>query len=404
MATSGRPQPLRRLVTIVSDHPVAAVFLAALLIRIVVGIALSAAGLLARAAPDSTFYIELADRVAGRRGGLSIDSLKSYADQFGTFVYPVSWLFRIFGPYVFLAQLFAAVCGAIAAAATTRLAREVVPAPWALVAGGIVAFFPSQVLWSSVPLRDSTVWATTSLLALSVLKLMQSQSVRRIVAYGLAIATLVFLIGYLRAYTLTVVAFALLFVAVVVPAKRYRIGVSLLVGGIALFLPMAMGRGLAATNITQSNLAQVRAANSQGADSRLIPPDEANAVGTGSGGLHMSDIEHLPDGLVAVLGEPTPWTSLQGDSVTIARFESPLWWALVASAFAAIPLLWRFRRGLGYAALYCGGVGLVLALAEGNFGTLQRHRNELVWSMALLSVTAIWTWKQAKGSPLRIRR
>ena len=40
---------------------------------------------------------------------------------------------------------------------------------WALAAGATMAFFPSLVVWSSVPLRDSTVWAITAGLGLTMM-------------------------------------------------------------------------------------------------------------------------------------------------------------------------------------------------------------------------------------------
>jgi hypothetical protein len=70
--------------------------------------------------------------------------------------------------------------------------------------------------------------------------------------------------------------------------------------------------------------------------------------------------------------------------VTLGIVESPLWWALVLAAFSAAPLLWKRRRVIGFPVLYAVGVAIVLALAEGNFGTLYRHRGELVAPFALL--------------------
>ena len=123
----------------------------------------------------------------------------------------------------------------------------------------------------------------------------------------------------------------------------------------------------------------MRAGNAAGADSAFVAPDE----------LNRSNLSHLPEGLKVALLEPLPWTSLKGNTASWGRLEAPLRWLLLIGSFSAVPLLWRRRRVLGFVALYGAGVVLVLALGEGNFGTLERHRGELVWPMTLLTVGGV---------------
>jgi hypothetical protein len=67
---------------------------------------------------------------------------------------------------------------------------------WALLAGLIVALLPSQVLWSSLILKDAAVWAALSSLAAPVAVSARSSG-RRLALQGTAAAVLLVLLGYL---------------------------------------------------------------------------------------------------------------------------------------------------------------------------------------------------------------
>jgi hypothetical protein len=366
-----------RLRAFVGDHPFLAVFIGAFLVRLLVAVVLSVSGKLLGLAPDSAFFLDLGKQLAGFQGDPFAGTYWSSSKNFATYLVPVAVLFRIFGPSYFLAQLVAVLFGAITATATARLAREILPLSWSIAAGSIVAFFPSQVLWSSAAIRDSAVWATSACMALALAWLFRAESRRQIVLLVLATCGCVFLLGFVREYALSIGVFSLFIVALVVRSARFRVVVAaaLMVG--AMFIPVTFDRDILGTRILRTNdLAKVRVGNAGGADSAFVTPEE----------LKHSDLSHLPQGLKVTLLEPLPWTSLHGNAAKWGRLEAPLRWLLLIGSFSAIPLLWRRRRVLGFVALYCGGVVLVLALGEGNFGTLDRHRGELVWPMTLLTV------------------
>lgn len=389
-----RARQRSRPVAWISRHPIVAVFVAALLVRIVVAIVLAVGGWIPRVAPDSRLYVRLAEHMAGFGDGRDAASLGD-TGHFGTYLVPVSVLFRVFGPHVFLAQLVTAVFAAATAAVTTRLATEILPRWWAIAIGAVVAFYPSLVVWSSVPLRDSAVWAATACLALMILFVARARSVAQLAMPVATIGALLYLLGYLRLAALCIAGIALVIQALAGPA-RYRVATVVIAFGFALFVPWLVGIGPGGIDFIRQDLGTVRAQNAENAESAI---DEAESART-------SDLAYLPRGLTVILAEPLPWTSLHGETVTLARFEVPLWWVLVLSSFSALPLLWRTRRVLGFPALYATGLLFVLAIAEGNFGTSYRHRGELVWPMALLAGTglhALWARRRSDTAPSRAR-
>jgi hypothetical protein len=373
-------QPKSGMVTLVRSHPVVAVFVAALAVRVVVAIVLAASGWTSRIAPDSRIYVRLAERMAGLSDTPWDARSRVHRDRFGTYLVPVAGLFRVFGPHVILAQLVAALFAAVAAAAATRLAIEVLRTSWALGVGAVVAFYPSLVVWSSVPLRDSAVWATTACLALAIVLISRARSIPRFALLAATIGGLLYLLGHLRLHVQCIAGIALVIQAVVGPA-RYRVATVVIAVALAVFIPWQVGAGPGGYDyIRDRDVGDIRAAHAEEAESALSLGD--------------TDLAHLPRGLVVILAEPFPWTSLRGTTVTAARVEAPLWWVLVLASFSVLPLLWRKRRVLGFPALYATGLLFVLAVAEGNFGTAYRHRGELVWPMALLGAVglhALWT-------------
>lgn len=375
----------RRVLALAIEHPVLAIFVAAVSVRIVAGIVISATGTVDTVSPDSRFYMYIADHVARIK---TYEEFERFEGTFATYIWPVSWLFRIFGSYMFLAQLVAIVYAGVAAAATTRLACELLPRAWALGAGAIVAFFPSLILWSSVPLRDSAVWATVSCLALTVVFLLRARSVRELVVWAAATAALTFLLGHVRLYSVSVAAIALTLVAIAVRPAQYKVAIAATLVAVAVVIPIVIGIGPLGLRLTEYDLGEIRRLKAESAESALVPENDPNAT----------IIDYFPRGVSVMLFEPVPWTSLRGETVRAGQVEAPLWWALLAAAATAVVVLWRHRSVLLFPALYAMGVMGVLALGEGNFGTLYRHRGEVIWALALLAVVGVheqWTRRSA---------
>lgn len=101
------------------------------------------------------------------------------------------------------------------------------------------------------------------------------------------------------------------------------------------------------------------------------------------------NIRHLPLGALFLLAAPTPLTARS--TAELAAFPEMLIWYVmwVLTALGVWRLLRERRLGYAYGALMFGGIFLALSLAEGNTGTLVRHRTMLVPFVAVLGVVGL---------------
>ncbi len=203
---------LNRLVNMFTERPVLATFAIAFFIRFVVAVGSNALhdGTLI---PDEGQYLIVAtlaskgELSSGMWGGHMV-SLWSASR---TFFYPLTAMFWLFGPSRFIGQLLPVLFGAVTAAATTAMASSVLRRSYALLAGLIVALFPSQVILSSVVLRESFVWAGLAGAAVAVGYFQRQDSTGRIVGSGLLAALSIFAIFWLRLQTAALALWCLFF-------------------------------------------------------------------------------------------------------------------------------------------------------------------------------------------------
>ncbi len=170
-------------------HPILAVFLLALSVRVVVatGIFVVHDGTMF---PDDRFFFTLADdRVSGASAQWTSYEHALF-DNTATFLWPLTAVFWVTGSSVFAGQLLVAVAGAGAAALTTAVGVRALRVPWAIAAGTVMAILPSVVLWSSLTLKDAFVWCVVIALALGVCELKGAAG--RFAAVGAGIVVLLF--------------------------------------------------------------------------------------------------------------------------------------------------------------------------------------------------------------------
>src|SRR5690606_34813783 len=118
--------------------------------------------------------------------------------------------------------LFVACFGVGVAVLTTWLAQRVAR-PWvALGAGLVVALLPSQVVLSSVVLRESLVWFGLTVIAASVVVAAAERTARRVVASYVAAAVGLLFIGWLRDQTMVIAAWILVLTAFF-GVRRWRV-------------------------------------------------------------------------------------------------------------------------------------------------------------------------------------
>ena len=358
------------------EHPVLAVFIVALAVRVVVavGIFLVHDGTMF---PDDRFFFTLAhEKTTGASSGWDPYE-RTLFDKTATFLWPLTAVFAVTGSSVLAGQLLVAIAGAGTAALTTAVALSALRVRWALAAGAVMALLPSVVLWSSLTLKDAFVWCAVAAVGLGVCELRGSP--KRFALVGAGIVALLVAIAHLRDQTLVVTVWALAVALVLGPgADRWRraaFGVAAL-----LILPAAMGYGLAGIQFIRNASPEVeslRGGNAVGASTALT-------CDASKGGLS-GKIEHLPCGLPAVVLRPYPWETDGSTSVRLARLEALLWYPLLALSLYGLVHVWPRRRMLAFPALSAGAIVLVYALTEGNIGTAFRHRGEAIWAVAIFA-------------------
>lgn len=424
----------RSMVNMAEAHPVLTVFVIALVVRIAVILFLSDL-FSGRFVIDDGTYSDIAiAKASGDTAGWNAHTFFLY-EATRTLLAPLTAIYSIFGPVTDLGRLFVAFAGAGTAALVSRLALEELEPRWALMAGGVVAFLPSQVLWSSLILKDALVWVLLATLGL-VVALAARASLKRLFFLGLLAISALWLIAFLRQHTLVVASWALM-LSCWVGAARYRgvrIGGGLLIG---LLVPFFAGTGLGGWSLVTDagSLEQRRLLNAARAQSAFIEVEEvapetaaesdedfgesiANvpAAATPSAGVPPTDepagakdsapaplerdLAHLPKGVFVLLFEPVPWESGGSTSLKMARAESIVWYPLLALALVG---LWSFRRYLRvvlFPLLAGGGMLMVYALTEGNIGTAYRHRGEFVWAVIVLAaIGGARLWRESRQGP-----
>jgi hypothetical protein len=411
---------ITRVGTLATAHPVATVFVVAFLLRVLVAIAVDRLFGGALIQPDSLMYHDMASQMA--------DGATENWDEFTqglywrtvTFLGPLTVLYEVFGPIQLAGSIYVAALGAGLAALTTRLAMEALPKAFAIGGGLIVALLPSQVFWTSVTLKDGMVWVLLAAVA-TVIAIAARSTGPKLARLAVAVAVLLILLGYVRSNTMVVACWAL--------AASGWIGVSRqrparFAGAVLLWVtvPWLVGFGPAGIDLIRGNdISNMRLLNAIDAESAVVdPPPEVASGDTGDGsepapgdgsdagdgaepgagprpgtegsdgglgveGGLVANLSHVPRGISVMLFEPYPWQS--GDSVGLqmARFETVLWYPVLALAFLGLLGVKRYSRTLFFPFILGGAIVIEYALTEGNLGTAYRHRGEFVWIVALLA-------------------
>lgn len=264
-----------RLWSLVTGHPIASVFLAALAVRLVIAVFLSSyfSGTLVF---DDTTYHEMAAQKAADQ--------TAHWDQFthtlywstAAFTVPVTYLYKIFGPEAIAAQIYIALLGAATAALAALLALEILQVRWALFVGAIVAFLPSQAFWSAMLMKDAPVWIVLSCLA--VLVAVGNRSTGwKLVAIGIGCALMLALLSYLRPHTLVVASWAVMIAAIAGSklAKWPRIAGAAAIGLLVPLLVGDIGLGGLSLVTNAGALEDRRFLNAQGANTAVVDTDAA---------------------------------------------------------------------------------------------------------------------------------
>ena len=374
-----------RMAEWVKAHPGRAVFFAALAVRVTALIANQTLLPDTWLALDDDTYTSLAANLASGETAAWSPYLRQLFEGTATFLIPLAALFSAFGPSQLLGSLLVALVGAGAAGMTTKVAARALQPGWALAAGGVVAFLPSQIGWSVTTLKDAWIWFVAAGVAYAVAAV-GSNPARRLWPW-VAVAIWLILLSHLRLHSTVVAVWAVALTVLVTtrPVRWAPVGIALVV---ALVVPWAAGGGPGGYDVVAqkvTDLDQVRTANAVGADSAFVDVSPAAVSPEADGANPGADIVHLPRGLSVMLLEPYPWDENRSSQIIFAKIDTILWYPVLGLALVGLVALRRHRHVLMFPLLYGGGVILMYALAEGNLGTAFRHRGEAVWAAAILA-------------------
>jgi hypothetical protein len=319
-----------------------------------------------------------------------------------TLLVPMSWLYRFAGSSTLPGQLAVAVLGATVAAMVARLAWRVAGTDAALISGLLIAVLPSQVVMSSVMLKDAAVWLL--LAAVAVVAARPRDRTRLDAVVGIALISLCLtLLAYLRLHTFVVASMALLLTSLALAAQQRRERTAgLLI--VSVVIPIAIGVGPVGISFVTNHAGSIEDIRASGARGRTAiaaatapsttatttyttnsaGPDAADRrANEGEGAAR--DIGYLPHGLFALLFEPVPWRAGGSFTQRLAQLESVVWYPLLVFALAGLFVVWRRLDRLLYALVVGVGTLLMWALIEGNIGTAYRHRGEFAWVVCCLA-------------------
>jgi len=371
-----------------ASRPAALVFVVAFVIRLVVAtvVAVSSDGALF---PDDRGYLQLADRFANSNTAIWEFMSQEFMDDWGLmkvnagFLLPVGYLFRLFGFHPLLGQVLSALAGAITAAAVTVLVRRHASTSAALFSGLAISTFPSQVLWSSLVLKDSFTWMALALLAMTLGWWTRQHGPGRFVQGFLMLLCITVFLTHLRVHSLVVATIACM-IAVLLSPQSQRM---LRIGGLLIllaFLPLSVNAGFFGSDLFvhipggTGNIRSNMALNARTAFTT------ATTTPTGRGPY--LDLIYLPQGLRVMFLDPLPQHLNKSPNMKYAFAEHLLWYPLLLLALIGVVTRRKsLTPEIVFTVLVTGGLATMWALVEGNFGTAYRHRGELVWGVAVLA-------------------
>jgi hypothetical protein len=427
-----------RLCSLAKQHPVATPFFCALIVRVLAAVVIwNSDGYLF---PDESQYVALGRLAAS--GHLTPSFQSGYGETLfhtaASFMWPLTFLFKLFGAHPVVAALWAAVFGAVTAALTALLVNRVLGRSWAALTGLAVAFFPSQILWSSVVLRESMVWAGLAGAALGVAVLSRSRQWGPFAAATVLTGVSLLALSCLRSWTFVAAAWAVALAVVLFRPARpapARAVCALL----CLLVPVLPGLGLAGSTYVGNKsgfLGYERAVLSVGAKSAFVHPEvvpatpskprrnsskpsshatttvptvpsalagESLVVQKGLG----NDLRALPTGLAAFALRPFPWQHGAGLSYDFASVEELVYYPLYLLAIVGVVAYRRRPDVIAFPLLVTVFVTGIAAEAEGNLGSAFRHRDQLFWAIAFFAALGAHhlsvAWRRRRATAIELQ-
>ena len=368
-------------------RPVLSAFLLALTVRALASVAIRVLrdGVLFL---DDRAYLRMVQLYAeSGRSGLSIGQRGTW-DALGSFLQPLGWLGRLLSADPLVIALATGLAGSLVAAAVAGLVRRRLGGHTAFVAGALVALMPSQILWSSLILRDAYSWLALSLLA--VLIGVGGTHPRRLAAWLVIPLVLVYLDG-IRGHTFIVASFATA-VAVVFAFRKHALRIAAVIVAVGA-VSLASGVADRVVSVLESGTSgrqeELTAAVEAGKTTIacVVVPFvyEAPSDGVGWSG----DLQCVPSGIRMMLFDPFPNQLDKSRSLIPAFAENILWYPLLFLAARGIRRLRGWRTQDVFILASAVGTILMWSLVDRNFGTAYRHRGEFFWAVAYFAAIGL---------------
>jgi hypothetical protein len=329
---------------------------------------------------DDAGYFRLASHAADYLRGAPVDPSYGPPDWggerylFGAYVYLETALFLVFGANVKILLFLNGLMGVATALLVSRLAGRLFGGRTAVTAATIVAFYPSVLLWSALNLKD----ALTVLTMVAAVYGLTRMQLERQLRWGLLSLLLAEALTGMRGYVAAVVAGTVPVVcattAVAIRRRLAWIGVSGVITT-AIIVQTVTAIGASGPDEVLSLLEQTRRAMAVGARTAFVDPSES---------FHVITPAEVPTAVGNVSLGPFPWSATRLADLAVIP-QMLVWYLLLV---CTVLTLWRERQRLRIfvpALTILLGLMAVFILAEGNSGTLLRHRDMLVPLIALHS-------------------
>ena len=370
-------------------HPVRFVFLAALIIRIPVWIAISFF-FDGHLFGDDLLYLDLVEDY-GNNGGAFWSSYQTELwNRSLSFLLPAGILTKIIGFHPFVILFGSVLVGSAVAAFLTQLAKNHVSHTVAVVAGLAFAVMPSQVLWSSLLLKDSYIALGVAAMAFVLVQKSRTGLTFYALNYSLIFVLLMY-VQRIRAHTLMVVCLALVLTALLSskPQKILRTFFAICMLALMPWLINGDLGGLGYIETLAGGMEDQRLAGAVGANTAVVDvsttlvPSTPSTPSTAT--RLLEEVKYLPSGLKVMLLDPTVTQLGNSRSLYLPFAEHIIWYpALLLAIYGALKTR-KWGDDLLLAGFLFLGSTTMWSLTEGNFGTAYRHRSEFVWVVFLFA-------------------
>ncbi len=275
---------------------------------------------------------------------------------------------------------------------TFYLGRELLGEQAGKLASGMVAIFPSMLLWSVINIRDAIATFLVVFIIITAVRLYRRPAPHWLALLAGGLLVMSTFRDYVAILLLTGLA-----VGFAAASRPHRLGSTFFLGVLFSMLTMLMMSrlnlfGVASLESPIQTMAGLRESMQFDATSSYGQGYQTDTLG--------GAIRFLPLGLVYLLFAPFPWrieSALQLTSLP----EVVLWYLLFP--LCAVGIRYAVQKGAPQNLIVVGAMAVVVscyALVEGNFGTAYRHRAQVMPLFFLFGAAGILIlkhrWEEGK--------